>query len=193
MGKMYYSEQEAAEKLGVTAEQLAAYVSKQQLRVFQDGADKMFRADEVAELAQAGVDDSMGGHEISLSPANDTSSGTRLSLDDTSRHPANATGSGTRLSLDDTSRPPANAKDDTVITAEGISIFDDEDLELEAVDPMAKTQITLGMEDQAAIEGAGGGSGLLDLTQESDDTSLGEVLDHIGMDGGQRTSSKYYR
>ena len=55
-----------------------------------------------------------------------------------------------------------------------------EDLEFEAADPLAKTQIAPSMEDQIAIEGVGSGSGLLDLTRESDDTSLGaEVLDHI--------------
>jgi hypothetical protein len=71
-------------------------------------------------------------------------------------------------------------KEDTVITAEGISIFDEEDLEIEAADPMAKTQIAPSLEDQISIEGVGSGSGLLDLTRESDDTSLGaEVLDHI--------------
>jgi hypothetical protein len=38
------------------------------------------------------------------------------------------------------------------------------------------------MEDQGTAEGSG--SGLLDLTRESDDTSLGEVLDKIEMDSG---------
>lgn len=72
----------------------------------------------------------------------------------------------------------AKTKEDTVITAEGISIFDEEDLEIEAADPLAKTQIASSLEDQVSIEGVG--SGLLDLTRESDDTSLGvEVLDHI--------------
>ncbi|MBL7132871.1 MAG: hypothetical protein ISS78_02120 [Phycisphaerae bacterium] len=74
----------------------------------------------------------------------------------------------------------AKSKEDTVITAEGISIFDEEDLEIEAADPLAKTQIAPSLEDQVSIEGVGSGSGLLDLTRESDDTSLGaEVLDHI--------------
>ncbi|MBI5724040.1 MAG: hypothetical protein HZA50_08790 [Planctomycetes bacterium] len=67
---------------------------------------------------------------------------------------------------------------------EGMSIFDDDELDIETADPMAKTQVAPSLEDQIALEGVGSGSGLLDLTRESDDTSLGaEVLDHIDMDG----------
>jgi hypothetical protein len=73
-------------------------------------------------------------------------------------------------------------KEDTVITTAGISIFDDEELEIEPADPMAKTQIAPSLEEQLSTEGVGSGSGLLDLTRESDDTSLGEVLDHIDVD-----------
>jgi hypothetical protein len=90
---------------------------------------------------------------------------------------------GDAVSLSEAEATPPPKKEDTVITAQGISIFDDEDLEIEQADPMAKTQIAPSMEDQAALEGVGSGSGLLDLTRESDDTSLGaEVLDHIDME-----------
>lgn len=69
-------------------------------------------------------------------------------------------------------------KDDTVITNVGISVFDDDDLEI-AADPMAKT-IATGGGEHLGLEGSGGGSGLLDLTRESDDTSLGaDVLGDI--------------
>ncbi len=44
---------------------------------------------------------------------------------------------------------------------------------------MAQTNISGGIRDQLALEGVGSGSGLLDLTRESDDTSLGAVLDEI--------------
>ncbi len=83
------------------------------------------------------------------------------------------------ISLSEADKPRPTGKEDTVITAEGISIFDDEDLEIEAADPMAKTQIAPTLDEQVSIEGVGSGSGLLDLTRESDDTSLGEVLEHI--------------
>ena len=80
--------------------------------------------------------------------------------------------------------PETMRKEDTVITAQGISIFDDEDLEIEEADPMAKTQIAPSLDDQIALDGVGSGSGLLDLTRESDDTSLGaEVLGAVGASG----------
>jgi hypothetical protein len=46
-------------------------------------------------------------------------------------------------------------------------------------DPMAQTAINPALADQLNIEGMGSGSGLLDLTRESDNTSLGAVLDEI--------------
>jgi hypothetical protein len=162
--KMYYTEEEAAEALGISPEELAVHVQDNKLRVFQDGAKKMFLAQEVDKLASQ----LSSTGEIELTPA-DTNAGDVISLEE-----ADADAD----SLSDT------GKDDTVITAEGISIFDDEDLEIEAADPMAKTQIAPSLEDQIALEGVGSGSGLLDLTRESDDTSLGaEVLDNIDVEG----------
>jgi len=158
MGKMYYTEEETAAKLGISPEDLGTYLKEQKLRVFQDGTRRMFKADEVDALAGEGG----AGEEITLTPA-DTSS------------------DAVSITEDEQAAPPG--KEDTVITAEGISIFDDEDLEIETADPLAKTQVTPSLEDQIALEGVGSGSGLLDLTRESDDTSLGEVLDQIDMEG----------
>ncbi len=69
--------------------------------------------------------------------------------------------------------PPAPAK-------KGISVFDDDEIEIDA-DPLGETQISDTVEE---LEGIGSGSGLLDLTRESDDTSLGaELLDVISPTG----------
>jgi hypothetical protein len=154
--KMYYTEQEAADLLGVSVEGLDQFVKDQRLQIFKDGDKNMYKGDEVEALA--------GGDtgEIALTPAEDV-----VTLSD-----ADDLGTGT-----------TDGKEDTVITAEGISIFDEEDLEIETADPMAKTQMAPSLEDQIALDGVGSGSGLLDLTQESDDTSLGaELLDHIDID-----------
>src|SRR5437667_358145 len=60
----------------------------------------------------------------------------------------------------------------------GVNVFTADD-SVEAADPAAQTAITP-MGDQVNLEGVGSGSGLLDLTRESDDTSLGaELLDEI--------------
>jgi len=46
-------------------------------------------------------------------------------------------------------------------------------------DPSAQTAVGSGLVDQVNLEGVGSGSGLLDLTRESDDTSLGAVFDEL--------------
>jgi hypothetical protein len=69
------------------------------------------------------------------------------------------------------------AKEDTVVPSVGVNVFDDDELD-EHVDPLAQTAVT----DLAGLgmEGTGSGSGILDLTRESDDTSLGrELLEEI--------------
>ncbi len=61
----------------------------------------------------------------------------------------------------------------------GVNVFSADD-SVEHVDPMAQTAISQGVSDQLNLDGVGSGSGLLDLTRESDDTSLGaELLDEI--------------
>ena len=164
MGKMYYSEQEACEKLKVDHAGLMKNVRDGKLRAYADGANKMFKVAEVDPL----VSSASGESDIQLVPVD-----------------LSGTGGPIDLSQADAGRGPAG-KGDTVITSEGISIFDNEDLEIEAADPMAKTQIAPTLEEQIATDGVGSGSGLLDLTRESDDTSLGaEVLDHIDMESGE--------
>src|SRR6185503_7083073 len=60
----------------------------------------------------------------------------------------------------------------------GINVFTADD-SVEHADPGAQTAITPS-QDAVNLEGVGSGSGLLDLTRESDDTSLGaELLDEI--------------
>lgn len=57
----------------------------------------------------------------------------------------------------------------------GINVLGDED-----ADPSAQTAVNPAMNENMNLEGIGSGSGLLDLTRESDNTSLGAVLDEIG-------------
>jgi hypothetical protein len=82
--------------------------------------------------------------------------------------PARA-GSGTGLSGNAQSRP-------------GVDVFQND--EVDRVDASAQTSIAQGANEQVSLEGVGSGSGLLDLTRESDDTSLGaELLDEIAPSG----------
>src|SRR5688500_3222403 len=65
-----------------------------------------------------------------------------------------------------------------------INVFSDTET---GADPSAQTAINASVGDQVTLEGVGSGSGLLDLTRESDDTSLGaELLDEISPAGTRR-------
>lgn len=68
--------------------------------------------------------------------------------------------------------PPAKSAPAAPAGKKGISVFDDDELQIDA-DPMGETRISSGMDE---LEAVGSGSGLLDITQESDDTSLGAAL-----------------
>ena len=167
MAKMYYTEEEVAEKLGIGAEEIQKLVEQAKLRVYADGAKRMYKADEVDAMVPTAAGES---GEIELTPADSAAQDV--------------------VTLSDADKPPAPAgKEDTVITTEGISIFDDEDLEIEAADPMAKTSVAPTAEDEVSVEGVGSGSGLLDLTREPDDTSLGAVLEDISVESAVGSSA----
>lgn len=173
MAKMYLSEEETCQALGVDINGLMNLVNDRRLQMYQDGARHVYKASDVEALArQVNPGASAAADLVSL--ADDSTIGL---ADDSGIDMTGAT------------TPPGGKttvmkKEDTVITASGISIFDDEDLQIEEADPHAQTQIAPSLDDQIALDGVGSGSGLLDLTRESDDTSLGaEVLDHIDMEG----------
>ncbi len=168
MAKMYYSEEEAAARLREAGHDLTELVASGRLRAYPDGARNMYRAADVDALAPGAGG---AGEEVELAPADSTA------------------GEQAAVTLSEADKDAeGTSKEDTVITSEGISIFDDEDLEIETGDPMAKTAIAAGVEEEVSLEGVGSGSGLLDLTRESDDTSLGEVLEHIDVEAAVPSS-----
>lgn len=95
-------------------------------------------------------------------------------------------GSSDVISLQDDTAAGASAPGAT-----GVSVFDTS--EVDAADPMAQTQVTgpLGGDEDLSLESVGSGSGLLDLTRESDDTSLGaELLDDVYSGSGTDSDIK---
>ena len=173
MAKMFYTTDEAAQKLGVSADQLKGLVGQNRLREFRDGARVMFKVDQVDKLATDKGKSRAGEPGLSdsgIALAGPGSSGTDV------------------ISLADSSTPSANAKEDTVVTG-GVQVFDKGDVKKPA-DAAAQTQIQSAIDDQLSLEGVGSGSGLLDLTRESDDTSLGaELLDEIYPGGEKKGDS----
>lgn len=149
MAKMFYTIEEAAEKLGKTAQEVQQMADSGQLQEFRDRDRLMFKKEQVDLLAGGGEDDVLKfGDE--LEPLSLSSSGS---------------GSGLGLNV---------GKEGT-----GISIFDPD--ETETADPSEQTQVTgAGLEAGFELDSASSGSGLLDLTKEADDTSLGaDLLDDV--------------
>lgn len=88
------------------------------------------------------------------------------------------------VSVDDSQL--SNDKDDTVVTSHGIDALEDTEMDMD-VDPLAQTKISSPLSDDDAIslDPSSSGSGLLDLSREADDTSLGaDILKDIYSDEG---------
>ncbi len=174
MADEYYSLDEALKKLALRKEDLETLVKEGRLREFRIDGQQKYKVEEIDALA-AEINPSIGTSDASSS---DIGSESAIEL-----LPADSTDGGTDIiSLEDSSEqiaPVKSSGEDTVITPAGVSVFDEDELAGMDADPMAKTQIAPSVTDELSLEG-GGGSGLLDMSRESDDTSLGaELLDEI--------------
>lgn len=161
MAKMFYSLDEAAQKLGKSAAEVRDMAASGQLQEFRDRDKLMFKREQVDLLAGDSV---KGGSGVGLADSAGNS-GIGLALEDSSG------GSGA-IELDD---PPVAKGGKSANERSGISIFDTESTE--EGDPSAVTRITeTNAGGDLTLDNVGSGSGLLDLTRESDDTSLGADL-----------------
>jgi excisionase family DNA binding protein len=94
---------------------------------------------------------------------------------------------GVSFSLEEQEKDASLTNADTAITREGISVLDESDSEFKlAEDTAAETKAMQETSSLEQIEGdinlddtLGSGSGLLDLSLQADDTSLGGILDEI--------------
>jgi len=175
----YYTQEQAMKKLALSKDDLVDLVREGKLREFRVDGQPNYKVKEIDTLAmELNPTFSNSDDESSFGTGSDSA----IEL-----LPADASDGGTDvLSLEETGEPvaPVNtpSKEDTVITPAGVNVFDEDELAGLDADPMAKTQIAHSISDELQIEGSGsgGGSGLLDMTRESDDTSLGaELLDEI--------------
>jgi excisionase family DNA binding protein len=181
MAKMFYTTDEATQKLGISGDQLKQLVSENKLREFRDGARVMFKVDQVDKLAT----DRKGG----TSGASKSGSGTAIGLADSGIAIAGDSHASDVISLADTGTQSPTSKEDTVVTG-GTPQQVFKPGEVKAADTGAQTKIETAIDDQLALENVGSGSGLLDLTRESDDTSLGaELLDEIYPGGDAKGES----
>jgi hypothetical protein len=200
MAKMFYTMDETKAALGKNEEEIKQFAREGRLREFRDGPRLMFKADQVetlkAELGGGGA----GGDQVELAgPGGE--SGAPIGLVDS----RGSSGSAIALADSSTGNVPIASKDDTALAADlsgsmggvpspgrggstmggkaatstGVTVFGAD--EVDRADPGAQTAISQSISDNASLESVGSGSGLLDLTRESDDTSLGALaLDQTG-------------
>jgi len=178
MAGEYYTQEEAIKKLALSKTELSNLVREGKLREFRVEGQPKYKTKEIDALA-AEINPTF--HSPGDGSSSDTGSESAIEL-----LPADGSDGGTDvLSLEETGQPLASlddtsAKEDTVITPAGVNVFDEDELAGLDADPMAKTQIAPSVTDELSIESGSGGSGLMDMTRESDDTSLGaELLDEI--------------
>jgi hypothetical protein len=150
MAKMFYTLDEVCQKLNKSEDEVREMAASGQIQEFRDRDRLMFKIEQIDLLASG--DEDTGEVHLELE---DTSGGSGLELSGVPLTDSReSSGTGTGISVFDTDH---GGEDDAEATATGESF--EEDLSLEAV---------------------GSGSGLLDLTRESDDTSLGaELLEEV--------------
>jgi hypothetical protein len=188
MAGMFYSLKETAEKLGRTEDQVRDFVKQGKLREFRDGSNLLFKVDEVESLLPMVAAKTAGEPPAPEEPVptEQGSQAGQISEDEISL------ASETGLSAAGSGLTEA----DTAITAEGISVLGETDKDYPVTeDMMAETVDASGIlgatgtvaseasleeiEEDVNLDSFGSGSGLLDLSLQADDTSLGGILDEI--------------
>ena len=168
----YYSLEEVIEKLGRPEDQIKKLVSDGRLHEFRDGKKTLYKIAEVDALLS----------EISQLDTATGASGIQLMPDDSGETAEPAAGLTAGINLGDLTGA------DTTVGTTGINVLGDTDDEYKiADDTQGETQIVESeeAEDFGSLDGdlrmdsVGSGSGLLDLSLQADDTSLGAVLDDI--------------
>jgi excisionase family DNA binding protein len=153
MEKIFYTLEEAAQRLGKSVEQVREMAKNGQLQEFRDRDKLMFKREQVDLISGGGGDDDM-------IPLADSGELEPIGLS------SSASGTGIPLVSRD-------EKDST-----GISIFETEDTD--DSDPSAVTRVSNSpsslVDPGEDVSGKSGSGGLLDLTREGDDTSLGPSL-----------------
>jgi hypothetical protein len=168
MADIFYKLSEVIEKLGKTEAEIKQLIKEGKLREFRDGANLLFKVQEVESLlgkmSPAGEDS-----VIELTPSE--TGEVELTPDETTALETSAP------------QPTGDAS-----ASESITVLGATDTEYEVTDdtlgktqPAPSTQDELGkIEEDVSLDSFGSGSGLLDLSLQADDTSLGaDILDEI--------------
>jgi hypothetical protein len=193
MAGMFYSIKEVCDKLGKTEDDIRQFVKTGRLREFRDGPNLLFKVDEVTALLSD--TSAMGLKKPEEKPAPAAKPAAK-------KPPAEAE---EILLAPETAEPEKTGEEivltdaDTQIVDEGIKVLGETDTASALKDTGDETfkglQDTKGLsetpsspakeasleeiEKDVSLETFGSGSGLLDLSLQADDTSLGGILDEI--------------
>ncbi|MDD5327048.1 MAG: helix-turn-helix domain-containing protein [Phycisphaerae bacterium] len=178
MAGMFYSLQEVSAKLNKTEEEVKEIIKQGRLREFRDGSNLLFKVDEVESLMsdtsmatskKASAKQMPDEDEISLAPEKDESDG----ADSTAM-----TGKGIEVlgEADDDYKLADDTLSETKAVSDAGSLADDILGETKATSGEASLEE---IEEDVNLDTFGSGSGLLDLSLQADDTSLGGILDEI--------------
>ena len=217
MAKLFYTLEEACERLGKTEQDVRDMVKSGQLEEMRHGDQLMFKrkqidlltGDDEQTIEELDLNLTSGGSSIELDLSDSTSSkpsdesksgteeesassgsgygmsdsGTSLGLGlggSSSASGLDLSGSGFGFDLGDSGSTAGLDLGDSA-TDSGISLA----FEGGEDDDSAETVVADAVDEELSLESIGSGSGLLDLTRESDDTSLGaELLDEV-WEGGE--------
>jgi hypothetical protein len=153
MAKMFYTIEEVAQKLGKSEDEVREMARSGQIQEFRDRDRLMFKVEQIDLLA--GGDDDDEDMSLSLEDSRGDSRG------------------GSGIALADSDLGLSDSREGT-----GISVFDTD--HGGEGDGAEQTAIGETLDEELSLESVGSGSGLLDLTKESDDTALGaELLEEV--------------
>lgn len=173
MAEKFYSIEEVVEKLGKTADEVKQLVKEGKLREFRFGANISYKVEDVnalkTELEESEIDlvlDETGEVSLEANISDEAKSEGGFNLSNVS----DLTGADTNIGT--TGISVLGETDD------GYKITGDSKAETKADDEELADEIG-SLDADANMESFGSGSGLLDLSLQADDTSLGAVLDDI--------------
>ncbi len=178
MAGMFYSLKDVMTKMNKTEDEVSALVKQGRLREFRDGPNVLFKIDEVESLMSDTT--FMAAQKSAAKPQDEE----------------------VELVIEGEEEKPKSDADTTAVASEGINVLGETDTEISLTDDTLAATRASGA--TAIIEGAlsgtrpgagepsleeleknvnldtfGSGSGLLDLSLQADDTSLGGILDEI--------------
>ena len=184
MAGMFYSLQEVTDRLGKSEDEVRKLIKQGKLREFRDGTKLLFKVEEVdALVADAGVSEANAASAESAIDLLSDETG-QITIEPDAKDIMDAS---KEFDLGELSSA------DTNITTAGINVLAETDDEYKlADDSRGETQVDESSGDMGSLDDdinldsvGSSGSGLLDLSLQADDTSLGAVLDDILPAAGQ--------